>query len=199
MKLAKVYFPQGDKLPEEREMLCAVMSGSRFEHGWYGGSEVMDFFDAKGIIENLCQYLGLSPVFTSGSDAGLHPISQLAVTVDGEKVGGLGELHPNIKEAFEIEGSAFIIEIDVAHLMAHAGADRMYRPVNRFPANIRDIALVLDNENYPPAGSEYHRKLFTGNPLSAFRHLYRGQDCWRQKIAGVPFKLPVCRAHPDGR
>jgi len=46
--VGKVFVPGPDGLPDEPEMLCGVMSGSRFEPSWLGGEGTYDFYDAKG-------------------------------------------------------------------------------------------------------------------------------------------------------
>ncbi|NIX57466.1 MAG: hypothetical protein GWN14_16455, partial [candidate division Zixibacteria bacterium] len=47
-ELGRVYLPQPRDLPNEPEMLCGILSGSRSEKSWHGEEELIDFFDAKG-------------------------------------------------------------------------------------------------------------------------------------------------------
>jgi len=57
-EIGKVFLPRGKDLPEEKEMLCAVLSGPRAELSWQADKGPLDFFDAKGVVENLLSQLG---------------------------------------------------------------------------------------------------------------------------------------------
>jgi phenylalanyl-tRNA synthetase beta chain len=59
-EIGKVFLPQGKDLPEEKEMLCAVLSGARAELSWQADKEVLNFFDAKGVVENILNQFGLN-------------------------------------------------------------------------------------------------------------------------------------------
>ena len=54
-EIGKVYFPREKDLPEEREMLAAVLSGSRTPVSWHDGKAMLDFFDAKGVVDALLE------------------------------------------------------------------------------------------------------------------------------------------------
>ena len=62
----------------------------------------------------------------------------------GKKLGVIGELHPRVAGNFELSGATYIFEIDIAALMPFAIARRVFRPIPRFPAIVRDMALVVD-------------------------------------------------------
>jgi phenylalanyl-tRNA synthetase beta chain len=64
--------------------------------------------------------------------------------IEGTKVGVLGKLHPDVLARFDITESAYLVEIDVPALLPFTIGDKGYKQIPRFPAVVRDIALVLD-------------------------------------------------------
>ena len=142
-ELGKVYLNRAENLPDEPDMLCGVMCGPRSERWWQGASEPMDFFDAKGVVEGLCQQIGIAAKFEQSADQNLHPANQAAVTADDKQIGVVGELHPSVKEHFELTQTVYLFEINIPLLLPLI-KDKVYRPIAKFPATVRDIALVVD-------------------------------------------------------
>jgi phenylalanyl-tRNA synthetase beta chain len=142
-ELGKVYLNRAENLPDEPDMLCGVMCGPRSERWWQGTSETMDFFDAKGVVEGLLNQIGITAKFEKSADENLHPSNQAAITADGKQIGVVGELHPSVKEHFELTQTVFLFELNVPVLLPLI-KDKAYRPIPKFPATVRDIALVVD-------------------------------------------------------
>ncbi|MEE8353420.1 MAG: phenylalanine--tRNA ligase subunit beta, partial [Dehalococcoidales bacterium] len=159
-EIGKVYRPGEEGcLPDEFDMLAAVVSGARDEAWWQGtgdapgGGGELGFFDAKGAVESLLDRLGVSAVFEPGRDPSLHPASQAVILAPatqagvraGESyLGVIGEVHPNVLDRFDIDGPACFFEISLPALLSTATGHHAYLPVSRFPAIIRDVALVVD-------------------------------------------------------
>jgi len=160
-ELGKVYLPRPKDLPDEPEMLCGLLTGARFEQSWRGGEESLDFFDAKGIVESLLSRLGVEADFKPCSDESLHPTRQTAIAIEGERLGVIGELHPKVLDAFEISGEVYLFEIDLTALLPLAIGHRLFQPISRFPAIVRDVALVVDSG----AAHRQVQDIITGFPL----------------------------------
>ncbi len=147
-ELGKIYLPKGNDLPDEPEVLCGVMSGPRVDRTWLGGGGSHDFYDVKGVIEGLLDHLGVAVSFEKSQDEGLHPARQAAIVIQDRdmkvKLGVIGELHPKVADAFELEGTVCLFEMNVSTLLPFATSYDMYRPIPRFPGIIRDLALVVD-------------------------------------------------------
>jgi len=142
----------GKELPQEKEMLCAVLSGPRASLSWRGEKGELDFFDAKGVVEALLGGLRITAEFKPSSDRSLSPCA--GVVSDGNRLGVLGVLHPGVAEGFELSGTVCLIELDVEKLLARPVEEKRYAPLYRFPAVSRDIALVVDEEvGYQPVES----------------------------------------------
>jgi phenylalanyl-tRNA synthetase, beta subunit, non-spirochete bacterial len=187
--------PQVKKdLPEEKEMLCAVLSGPRWELSWHSGKELLDFFDAKGVIENLLNRLGLKATFEVGDDESLFPGREADIIIAGDKVGIVGDLHPKVAQAFELSDIACLIEVDVEKLLDKAIGLKRYQPILRFPSVSRDIALVVSEgiiyqqvedviQSFPLVKEVTLFDLYTGEQIPegkksfAIRIIYQSPDC----------------------
>ena len=151
----RVFLPRTGDLPEEVETIAAVMAGQRAADSWLAGAgdtAAMDFFDAKGVVEWLLDGLGIQ----SDWEPGEHPVYQpgrCAVVKSGNAtLGFVGEIHPNIREKFDLDsGTVAGFELYLqALLRALPESARRFDPLPRFPAATRDLALVVPAD--VPAG-----------------------------------------------
>jgi phenylalanyl-tRNA synthetase beta chain len=143
-ELGRVFRPRPKDLPDEPEIVCGVLTGSRFEESWHSGDEAFDFFDAKGVVEGLTSQTGVEASFTPASDESLHPSKQAAIIVGNQRLGVVGELHPKVAKAFELSGAVYLFEINLTALLPFTLGHKLFQPIPRFPAVVRDIALVVD-------------------------------------------------------
>ncbi len=150
-EIGSVYLPHdGRKLPDEPRRLGIVLSGKRHEEFWGDGSttpsSALDFYDLKGVIEALLADLHVGAVVIRPVRApALHP-GKGADIVEGERIlGMLGELHPKVAEEFGLAGrSVLVAELDLEALRTVLPARYAYAPVPRFPAALRDVAVIVD-------------------------------------------------------
>ncbi|MFC1847450.1 phenylalanine--tRNA ligase subunit beta [Chloroflexota bacterium] len=142
-ELGRVYLPRENALPDEREMLCGLLSGLVLEKSWQGGDELLDFFAAKGVVEGLFSLLGVETGFEESADESLHSVKQAAIVVGGSRIGVVGELHPKVLASFEIVEPAYLFEVDLASILPFTLGHKMFEPIPRFPAMVRDIALIV--------------------------------------------------------
>jgi len=145
-EIGKVFLPRGRNLPQEKEMLCAVLSGSQRRLFWRGKEEPIDFFVAKGILETVLSRLGLVVSFEAGEDESLCPGRSADVIIGNDKLGVVGELHPKVSEVFELAETAYLIEIDLDRLASFIATLKKYQPIPRYPSTSRDIALLVDEQ-----------------------------------------------------
>jgi phenylalanyl-tRNA synthetase beta chain len=143
-ELGRVYLARDNDLPDEPEVLCGILSGSGLEKTWHNQAQPFYFFDAKGLVEGLLAQLGVTASFGKSSDNGLQPGKQAAVAIDSAKLGVVGQLHPVVASAFEIPGIVYLFEIYLAALLPHAVVHKAFKQLERFPAVVRDMALVVD-------------------------------------------------------
>jgi phenylalanyl-tRNA synthetase beta chain len=147
-EIGRVYLPvQGRTLPKEPRRLGIVMTGPREERSWLEGQDraFMDLFDLKGVVETLLNRLGLEGTFAPDERGPFHPGRCAQVSIDSQAVGVLGEVHPLVREAFELPDQPICaLEFDLDALLAPWGAPREMIPLSTHPPVYEDLAVVVD-------------------------------------------------------
>ena len=131
-------------------MLAGVISGHRDEEHWDLARQPVDFYDLKGDLESLLELTGKSEAisFRAAAHPALHPGQTAAIWLDNEQIGFIGVVHPELERKLDLNGRTLVFE-----LLWNKVADRVLpdaREISRFPANRRDIAVVVA-ENVPAA------------------------------------------------
>ncbi|MFO0677852.1 MAG: phenylalanine--tRNA ligase subunit beta [Polyangiaceae bacterium] len=140
-------------LPKEVLTLGAVWCGH--EHPWLAHARPVDTWDLTGLAEGLVARLvrrsaSIVRFDEASRPSRLHPRSAARIVVDGKDVGTIGALHPDVVHALDVGGPAFVLELDVEALFALGVKAPRFRPIPRFPASTRDMALVVHDD--VPAG-----------------------------------------------
>lgn len=146
-ELRPVFLSNGNHAAcQERLSLTAVMSGRREPEGWAQNNQAVDFYDGKGVVEEILSGLGLSTaVFdASRSQPYFHPGKSCAIVAGDQVLGFLGEIHPQVLKNFAIDQPVQLFELDVEQLLCLTGSRIQFKPLSRFPDVIRDSALLLD-------------------------------------------------------
>lgn len=137
----------GSVLPRETLMLGGIATGVRAAESWHAPAEEVDFYDLKGVVENLFSRLLIADArFEPVADTPyLHPGIAARVLVGGACVGLLGEVHPHVLDNFGISKKIFVFQIDFGKIINYSNqCQRKIRSLPKFPPVFRDIALVLD-------------------------------------------------------
>jgi phenylalanyl-tRNA synthetase beta chain len=147
-EIGKVYWPlPGELLPAEPEHVVIALAGPREAGAWLNRNDApMDFFDLKGVIEELLERLGL--LGDARFEPAIHPLfgpKAAQVLLKGCAIGVLGEVHPAVRRAFDLpDGRAAVAELQLAPLAAAVSARPQMRPLSSFPAVKEDLALLVD-------------------------------------------------------
>jgi phenylalanyl-tRNA synthetase beta chain len=138
------YLPVEADLPHERPVLCAILGGTRDAvHGRHA-TERLDFFDARGDLEELLEALSVEPRLEPASEFGLLDGHTGAILAGRQQVGLVAQVHPGTAAAFDIEDPVFLLELWLEDL-ARVLPDRPpYTPPPRFPEVRQDVALLVD-------------------------------------------------------
>ncbi len=134
-EVAAVFDPEHrttEGLPTETRKLCL---------GLYGKDA--DFFTMRGVVERLLKQLGIAFNVSRSDEVYLHPGRQAKLTQGDQVVCVLGEVHPTVRENFDMPARALIAEMDmevIAQLQTPMGA---VKPMPRYPAVSRDLSLVM--------------------------------------------------------
>ena len=151
-EVGAVYLPvEGQTLPNEPYRLCIVTTGPRDARSWMAGQDrtPVDFYDLKGVVEILLTGLGLKGTFEPGKHPAFHPGRCAQVSVGDDIVGVMGELHPLVREPFDLPAQPVCaLEFDLDRLLAAWGAPRRMAPISVHPPVYEDLAVVV-NEGVP--------------------------------------------------
>ena len=142
------YAHEGKKQPKEKRKVAGVLAGAMRDAGWNDAPAAFDFFDAKGVVENLARELALPKLRFKALSADEAPHLQpgrAAVVLSGDaELGWVGELHPLAVDAYQAEAPVVAFELDVDALVKAARPARDYVDVPTFPAVSMDVAFVVD-------------------------------------------------------
>ena len=137
-ELSAVYLPADDEdsLPDERKLLTIAGYGS------------LDFYRLKGVIERFASFAGIKElVFERQKGNGeYHPGRSATASSKKRVLAVFGELNPEIADNYGIRARCSAAEIDVEALFELRGPETQYRPLPRFPAVMRDLAVVCDED-----------------------------------------------------
>lgn len=124
-------------------MLAGVISGNRYEEHWNLPRETVDFYDLKGDLEAALDLTGkLGEIeFKAESHPGLHPGQSAAIYLNNQNIGYIGVVHPELERKLDLNGRTVVFEL----LWDKVSTRRVPQAgeVSRFPANRRDIAVVV--------------------------------------------------------
>jgi phenylalanyl-tRNA synthetase beta chain len=149
-EIGRVYLADPGGLVHEPTRFAAIFSGRRAPVAWTTGDEKVDFYDAKGLVEAALARAGLHSrdvrfVPSAAALPWLHPGSACRVeTVDGKDLGWLGEVHPLVAERLDVPRGVMAVELEVDAIAGVARLVPEYAGVPRFPAVLRDLAVVVD-------------------------------------------------------
>ncbi|MDO7786690.1 phenylalanine--tRNA ligase subunit beta [Desulforamulus aquiferis] len=146
-EIGRVFYPvSGQQLPEEVPVLAAVAIGNT-PKTWNQPASPMDFYFIKGVAEQLIDSLALEGVeFKRHQDPSFHPGRCAKIEVNGELMGVVGELHPNVIDNYELSGRAVALKIDLNVLFRANRPVKQYQGLPKFPLVERDLAVLVKQQ-----------------------------------------------------
>ena len=168
--IAPVFFPKQlplTELPEERLELVGLITGRRNETGWNQGNEEVDFYDMKGIVEELFAQIGLTRyTVEAGEHFAMHPGKTALFKKGRDVLAAVGELHPKAAANFGLKQKVYLFTMDVQTLMKYSGKQAKIEDLPKYPAIERDLAMVV-KDDVAAADIERVVKKNGGNNLQA--------------------------------
>ncbi len=143
----KIFFRSDNT--EEIEQLGILLSGKTHERLWAIPQREFDFFDLKGIIENLFTSLKFNEYTfsTHNIPTYLHPGKSASLMIENKICGILGELHPSILKRFDLKQNILIAEINLNILFEKSILTQcIFKKYSPYPPIDRDLAIVLKKE-----------------------------------------------------
>jgi len=164
----------GDRI-DQQPMLAGVVVGNQLPENWANGRRMADFFDVKGELEGLFRLLGIEVQFAAGQHPALHPGQTAELMRDGEHVGWLGTLHPQVQKKLELNGTILMFELFLNSIVS--GYVPNFKDISKFPEVRRDLAIIIGSDT-GFADVERVAKKHAGEHLTALRafDVYEGES-----------------------
>jgi phenylalanyl-tRNA synthetase beta chain len=125
--------------------LAALLSGELPRRGVGLPAAEIDFFDLKGLVENVLERFAVTVAWQHVGDVPLlHPGAGAQLMLGGVRMGLAGGLHPSLQEGWELPRTTWVFELDLDMLLEYPPR-RSFRELPRFPAVIRDLAIVAED------------------------------------------------------
>ena len=147
-EMRRIYLPTpGEELLNEPLYLSALLTGSRNLEGWNQPKGEIDFYDVKGIVENILADLNVTASYAADQlDPYYHPGKACRIVCGKRTLGSFGELHPTVQENYGIAAPLYYLELNFEALVASRKPQGTAQVPSRFPSTFRDIALLLPRE-----------------------------------------------------
>ncbi len=144
----RVFWPREGDLPDERETVAGVLAGLRHEPSWLEDDSLLDFYDAKGVVELVLNRLGVSATYEPSDDPSFHPGRCAVIKVEDAVIGVVGEVHPVVMDRLGLESpQVAAFELYLGPLLAALPAgQQQFEPLPRYPSATRDLALVMPTD-----------------------------------------------------
>jgi len=176
-EIGRIFTPTNELLPKETNMLSILITGKAWK-GWNWGTIPLDFYYLKGMGEQIAESFNLSFEFLPGTEvAFLHPGRAARIEIQGVPIGNIGELHPLVKENYEIDNLVYFLELNLDKISDLYEAHIDYREIGKYPTVERDLAILL-KEDINVNEAEKIIKGSGGDLLKGFHlfDVYRGKQ-----------------------
>ncbi len=134
-------FLQGESELAQVDRISAAICGSINDEQWAENSREVDFYDLKADVESLFA-AGSAIEYRAAPHPALHPGQSAAIYKQGEAIGWIGALHPQVVSDLDLSKTVYIFELDLAAVrQSHLP---VFRPLSKFPEVRRDLAILID-------------------------------------------------------
>lgn len=143
-EVGRIHFKEKDSFKEQSIVGILLTGKSRPSH-WKEKPHDYDFYDLKGIIENLLSELNIAnPIYRNMGMATFHSGRQASVFVDALEVGSFGEIHPAILRRLDVPQRLFFAEFNLHDLIQLTRRQEKTNALAIFPASERDWTITLN-------------------------------------------------------
>lgn len=147
-EVGSVFFPKAlpvTELPDEVVKIAGAITGRRNAQGWNQTNDMVDFYDAKSIIEELLANLRVTRyTVEAGTHYAMHPGKTALFKKGRDVIATVGEVHPAVLSAYGITKPVYIFELDATIVMKYMAKDLKYKALPKYPATSRDLAMLVD-------------------------------------------------------
>lgn len=147
-QIGHIFVPNTNSFDEKLSVAGAI-TGSSWGAVWNVDRSQLaaDFFMCKGIVENLLDRLGISNVrYKASEKTRFHPGRTASIEVNGIPFGIIGQINAETARLYDLPGYVYAFELDFNKMMELSGKSEGFKPLSRYPAITRDLAVVVPVE-----------------------------------------------------
>ncbi|RSI45204.1 Phenylalanine--tRNA ligase beta subunit [Streptococcus sanguinis] len=148
-EIGKVFEQTGnpkEELPNEINSFAFALTGLVNEKDFQTKPVAVDFFYAKGVVEALFAKLGLTAEYAASNQIkSMHPGRTALISINGQPVGFVGQVHPATAKAYDIP-ETYVAELNLSAIEEQLQPAQPFTEITKFPAVSRDVALLLKAE-----------------------------------------------------
>ncbi|WP_125590351.1 phenylalanine--tRNA ligase subunit beta [Companilactobacillus jidongensis] len=140
--------PDGVDRPNEIEYIAGAISGNIALDSWNTQSKQVDFYDVKGIVEELLSFTNIDANFeyrATNKISNLHPGQTAEIIADGQSIGFIGKLHPDYQKEHSID-ETFVFELNVDTLFGMEKRNVQAKTAPKYPSISRDLAILVNKD-----------------------------------------------------
>ena len=129
---------------EQHRQIGGLVCGSRYAEQWSEKQRPVDFFDVKADVEALLDLGGETDIrFVAEQHPALHPGQSARIYKDDQAIGWIGAIHPRLNKSLDLNVRVYVYELALTPVLN--AQIPSFEPLSKFPANRRDLALVVDS------------------------------------------------------
>ena len=151
-ELNKIILNNNDKTTTEKKFLTVLLTGNRFDNYWKDKSSKCDFYDIKGIAEDLFAETNLTVKYEPSLENYYTENHSLDIFYKKLKLGSIGQIDPKIARSFDIDTvelkqDVYILDVDLTQIYEIIDfSERNFQEINKFPNVIRDLSFNVNSD-----------------------------------------------------
>jgi phenylalanyl-tRNA synthetase beta chain len=190
-EVGKVFFrTDGSVLPRESMHLACAISGKEREYFWRDMVKEFDFFDLKGVLEGLFERFNLQLRVEKAESPFLESTEGADLFANDRKVGWIGALRDSVRAAYNTDEKVWCSELDLDVLGQSGTRERVYGPIPRYPAVVRDFSFYVPDQ--VPA-ADLVEKITEVSPLIVSVGVF---DTFKKEVRSISFRV-VFQSYED--
>lgn len=145
-EIGRIHFKEGDVF-KEQSVVGIILTGKHAPHDWQSADRDVDFYDLKGVIENLLAGLNIKDVsFRTNALDTFHSGRRASIFVGSLEVGSLGEIHPSIQRRLDVRQRIYFAECNLNDLLRVRKFDTKMHDIPLYPSSERDWTITVPED-----------------------------------------------------
>lgn len=146
-EIGRIHYREAEDKYHEETVLGIVLTGNSQSHNWGAKSAEVDFYDLKGIVENMLSEFGITDcIYTNNHLPCFHTGRQASVCVNDLEIGTIGEIHPSILRKMGTSQKIYFGEFNLQDIHSLCKKNCQMKPIAKYPCSERDWTITMKEE-----------------------------------------------------